>query len=357
MFEKLINNFTLLTSFLFFGNMARSRFLKGRVGLNLNHFISGVVLGLFGLLLMNYTFPINSLVVADFRQLAIIVSVYLGGAVSGFWTMLIIAIYRLIFLHGLSSASVFGALNALVTFLAAVWLLPQRKFILRKWVLVLALSLAVSLGTFYLILHENVSVVLVPYSMLFTLAGMFTYYMLRYLKRSDDLLHMMKEAAHRDFLTGLHNPRAFKAFFESKVEASYSEPAVFSLLVVDIDHFKRVNDTYGHAAGDVVLSQLANVLRDTFHPGDHIARKGGEEFVIIVDDCGVDKVWQVAERLRRNVENQLFVLPEGESIHVTISIGASVYPEIGPEQLFEKADQALYAAKEAGRNQVCLMSA
>ncbi|MNH83859.1 putative diguanylate cyclase YcdT [compost metagenome] len=141
------------------------------------------------------------------------------------------------------------------------------------------------------------------------------------------------------------------------MEASYSEPAVFSLLVVDIDHFKRVNDTYGHAAGDVVLSQLANVLRDTFHPGDHIARKGGEEFVIIVDDCGVDKVWQVAERLRRNVENQLFVLPEGESIHVTISIGASVYPEIGPEQLFEKADQALYAAKEAGRNQVCLMSA
>ncbi|MNT85772.1 putative diguanylate cyclase YcdT [compost metagenome] len=75
-----------------------------------------------------------------------------------------------------------------------------------------------------------------------------------------------------------------------------------------------------------------------------------------MDDCGVDKVLQVAERLRRNVENQIFVLPEG-SIRVTISIGASVYPEIDPEQLFEKADQALYAAKEAGRNQVCLMSA
>ncbi|WP_433945625.1 diguanylate cyclase [Paenibacillus sp. SN-8-1] len=357
MFEKLINNFTLLTSFLFFGNMARTRFLKGRLDHKLNLFISGVALGLFGLLLIHFAFPINSLVVADFRQLAIIVSVYLGGAVSGFWTMLIIAIYRLIFLHGLSSASIFGALNAVVTFLVAVWLLPsQRKFKLSKGVLVLALSLVTSLATFYFTLHGNIVAVLIPFSLLFTLAGMFTYYLLRYLRRSDDLLRMMKEAAHRDFLTGLHNPRAFKAFFDSKVEASYSEPDVFSLLVIDIDHFKQVNDTYGHSAGDAVLSQLANVLRDTFHPGDYIARKGGEEFVVIVDDCGVDKVWQAAEKLRRNVENQIFVLPEGESICVTISIGASVYPDIDQEQLFEKADQALYAAKEAGRNQVCLIS-
>ncbi|WP_185897326.1 GGDEF domain-containing protein [Paenibacillus zeisoli] len=357
MLEKLINNFTLLTSFLFFGNMARSRFLKDRVGSNLNFIISGVVLGLFGLLLMHFTFPINSLVVADFRQLAIIVSVFLGGAVSGFWTTLIIAIYRLIFLHGLSSASILGALNAALTFLLAVWLLPKRKFILGKWVLVLVLSLSTTLATFYLTLHEKVAAILIPFSFVFILAGMFSFYMLRYLKRSDDLLHMMKEAAHRDFLTGLHNLRAFEAFFDSKVEASYIEPAVFSLLVVDIDHFKQVNDTYGHAAGDAVLSQLADVLRDTFHPGDYIARKGGEEFVIIVDDCGIDKVRQVAERLRRNVENRIFALPEGDSIRVTISIGAAVYPVIDSEQLFEKADQALYAAKEAGRNQVCLMSA
>lgn len=357
MLEKLINNFTLLTSFLFFGNMVRSRFLNGRVRFNQNLFISGVVLGLFGLLLMHFTFPINSLVVADFRQLAIIVSVYLGGAVSGFWTTLIIAVYRLIFLHGLSSASILGASNAVLTFLVAVWLLPQRKFQLRKWVLTLVLSLAVTLSTFYITLHENVVAVLVPFSLIFTLAGMFTYYMLRYLKRSDDLLHMMKEAAHRDFLTGLHNLRAFEAFFDSKVEASYIEPSVFSLLVVDIDYFKQVNDTYGHAAGDAVLSQLADVLRETFHPGDYIARKGGEEFVIIVDDCGIDKVRQVAERLRRNVENRIFHLPEGDSIRLTISIGASVYPVIESGKLFEKADQALYAAKEAGRNQVCLMSA
>ncbi|USB33997.1 diguanylate cyclase [Paenibacillus sp. YPG26] len=325
---------------------------------NLNLFISGAVLGLFGLLLMHFSFPINNLVVADFRQLAIIVSVYLGGAVSGFWTMLIIAVYRLFFLHGLSSASIFGALNAIATFLVAVWLMPsQRKFKARKGILVLALSLILALVTFYLTLHGNVSGVLVPFSLLFTLAGTFTYYLLRYLKRSDELLHRMKEAAHRDFLTGLHNPRAFKAYFDSKVEASYSEPEVFSLLVVDIDHFKRVNDTYGHAAGDAVLSQLANVLRDTYHPGDYIARKGGEEFVVILDDCGAGAAGEAAERLRRNVENHVFVLPEGESIRVTVSIGASAYPEIEPGQLFEKADQALYAAKQAGRNQVCLMSA
>lgn len=357
MFEKLINNFTLLTAFLFFGNMARSRYLKGKVSPAVNHIISGIVLGLFGLLMMQFTFPVNHVVVADFRQIAILVSVYLGGAVSGVWTMLIIAAYRLYFLHGLSIASVFGALNAVVTFGVAVWLLPRKKFRLQKWIIVLILTLMITLGTFYLTLQGNIGSIILPYSLVFAIAGMFTFYLLRYLRRSDDLLDMMREAAHRDFLTGLYNLRAFKAFFDTKVQTSIETSACFSLLVVDIDHFKRVNDTYGHAAGDAVLLQLANVLRDTFNPDDHIARKGGEEFVVIVDNCGGDRVRQAAERLRRNVERHIFVLPGGGTIRITISVGASIFPEIDPGELFDKADQALYAAKEAGRNRVCLISA
>ncbi|WP_068615028.1 GGDEF domain-containing protein [Paenibacillus tuaregi] len=357
MFEKLINNFTLLTSFLFFGNMARSRYLKGKVSRAVDYFVSGIVLGLFGLLLMQFTFSVNKLVIADFRQIAIIVSVYLGGAVSGFWTTLIIAGYRLYFLHGISSASVLAALNAVLTYVIAASLLPRKNNHLSKWAMVVGLSLVSTMAIFYVTLQENVLRIVLPYSLVFGMAGLFTYYLLRYLRRSDDLLDMMREAAHRDFLTGLYNSRAFQTFFESKVVTSRAASEVFSLLVVDIDHFKRVNDTYGHVAGDAVLQQLAHVLRDTFGPEDHIARKGGEEFVVIVDHCGRDRIKPAAERLRRNVERHVFALPGGGTLRITVSVGAAVFPDIDAHELFEKADQALYAAKESGRNRVCLISA
>lgn len=355
MLQSLINNFTILTTFLFFGNMLWGkwkdhRFEKKRV----TKFLLGAVFGLFGVFLMHYTFPMTPHVFADFRQLPILISVYMGGWVAGFITTLMIAVYRLLFLSGFNFASIMGAVNALGTLLTAVWLLRNRKLSFRRWGAALGISAVISAAVFALILSDtNKWIPIGEFMIVFIIGGMFTFAMLMYLKRSDDSVRIMREAAHRDFLTGLYNVRAFEVVMNQRIAHTNRYRIPFTLLMIDIDHFKRVNDTYGHPAGDAVLSQMADVLRDTFRPGDQIARKGGEEFVVIVDECDAGKIGTIAERLRQNVEDHPFLLPDGTTLKMTISVGSATYPDFEDSLLVEKADQALYEAKAAGRNRVC----
>lgn len=355
MFEGLVNNFTILTTFLFFGNMVRSKYLnENSLNRDSNSLILGTVLGLFGVVLMYFSVPINETVYVDFRQLPILISVYLGGGTAGIVTTVIISVYRLFFVGGLNLSSELAAMNAFVTFAIAIMFLRGRKLSFKRWNWSLAFTM-ISTNIFFLItLEENnkwFSITL--FSIVYVLGGVFTYFMLLYLKRSDDLLRLMSEAANRDFLTGLFNLRAFEAFMGQKSILSLQSKAPFTLLMVDIDHFKCVNDTYGHPAGDLVLVELAEVLRDSFRPNDHIARKGGEEFVVVVDRCNREQIVMIAERLRRNVENHVFRLSDGTDLHITLSVGCATYPDVMLDQLIERADQALYQAKESGRNRVC----
>ncbi len=117
---------------------------------------------------------------------------------------------------------------------------------------------------------------------------------------------------------------------------------------MDIDHFKRVNDTFGHAAGDEVLKFLADQLREVSRRDDICCRLGGEEFVLLLPGTGEDAAYEVAEKLRKKVEST--VSPTGEFI--TISAGIAFYPDgaVNVKALFEMADQCLYEAKKAGRN-------
>lgn len=355
MFERLVNNFTTLTTFLFFGNMFRTKYLlNSRLKDRGRRVVLGLAFGFFGVVHMYFTFPITDNVFADFRQLPILISVYLGGFTSGGIATLIISIYRIFFLHGVSQVSIFGGgLNALFTLIIALLFIRVRRLSFKRWLTALSLSILASDFVFYFTLEEEARREAIPiFSIVVTLGGIFTYSMLKYLERSGDSLRILKEAAHRDFLTGLYNARAFEVLMQQKIDSFHRYQVPFTLLMVDIDHFKKVNDTYGHAAGDAVLSQLANLLRDTFRPGDEIARKGGEEFVIIVDNCDKEKIVNIAERLRLNVEREPFLLPQGLVLHLTISAGSASYPDIDEEQLLNMADQALYKAKESGRNQV-----
>ncbi|MEF2967628.1 diguanylate cyclase [Paenibacillus sp. M1] len=358
MLQGLINNFTLLTTFLFFGNMVWDKRQASRPNGNSGTgLILGLVLGLFGVGLMYYTFPINATVVADLRQLPILIAVSMGGWVPGVITTAIIFLYRLFLLNGLNMASVWGAANALGTLAIALSLLRGQHLSLRRWASALGLTAVLSMLIFTFILPGEKWGPIAVFGLVFIVGGSFTFIMLHYLKRSGESLRIMREAAHRDFLTGLFNLRAFEIMMEQKIAYSDRYRIPFSLLLVDIDHFKQVNDTHGHPAGDAVLSQVAAVLRDTFRPGDHIARKGGEEFTVIVDECGADKIGIVAERLRRNMEGTRFVLPDGKELKITISAGSATYPDVPRECLIERADRALYRAKASGRNRVCTASA
>ena len=174
------------------------------------------------------------------------------------------------------------------------------------------------------------------------------------------LVDALVDLSSRDALTGLANRRAFEMALAREVDrvARNGEPAL--LLAVDIDHFKRVNDSHGHGAGDQVIRAVAAALVDSVRPMDLVARVGGEEFAIILPNCASAFGQTVAERVRRRVERMPVALgPGGQQLMVTISLGGAFAPQwvrSTPSLWQERADQQLYMAKAQGRNLVRLES-
>lgn len=155
-----------------------------------------------------------------------------------------------------------------------------------------------------------------------------------------------------DGLTQLLNHATFMKRIEAQVEHSHRHEHPCSMLMLDIDHFKLVNDNYGHQQGDAVLSQLGQLLKEAVRAGDIAARYGGEEFAVLMPDTALDSAQILAERIRTQTE---ILKPLGEKHPITISIGAAeLKPEESTGQLISRADNALYAAKKSGRNRVCL---
>jgi diguanylate cyclase (GGDEF)-like protein len=167
------------------------------------------------------------------------------------------------------------------------------------------------------------------------------------------------ELSSRDALTGLANRRQFEIALAREIDrvARGGEPAL--LLMIDIDHFKQVNDAHGHAAGDRVLQAIAARLLDCVRPMDTLARIGGEEFAIILPNYPPAFGRAVAERIRQKVERQTIEIDGGPPVTVTISLGGAFAPQwvrSNAAQWLARADEQLYRAKEAGRNRSCLES-
>ncbi|MCI0505867.1 MAG: diguanylate cyclase [Gammaproteobacteria bacterium] len=164
----------------------------------------------------------------------------------------------------------------------------------------------------------------------------------------------LKEQADTDPLTKLANRRSFFASASTSLAQMRRQSEDFSVIILDIDHFKRINDTYGHQAGDVVLQQLAMVLSTAIREGDSLARIGGEEFVVASPYTNRLAAIVLSERLRRAVENSEFMF-EGNRIPVTISLGISSMSKGNDDvdKLLAIADSRLYLAKQKGRNRIC----
>jgi diguanylate cyclase (GGDEF)-like protein len=173
----------------------------------------------------------------------------------------------------------------------------------------------------------------------------------------QSLIDSLVDISSRDALTGLANRRSFELALAREIDrvARAGEPAL--LLALDIDHFKSVNDTYGHASGDLVLKAVANALLDCVRPMDMVARVGGEEFAIVMPNCPATFGEAVAERVRRRVEAMPVSIGLSQQIHVSVSIGGAFAPQwvrSSPTLWIERADIQLYRAKAQGRNRVCL---
>jgi diguanylate cyclase (GGDEF)-like protein len=175
-----------------------------------------------------------------------------------------------------------------------------------------------------------------------------------HLQRSFHLQREYEQAAKTDLLTGVHNRRWMDEMFPRQIARSEHAGQPLALVMADIDHFKRLNDTYGHATGDVVLRAVARRLSDTLRPTDFLVRYGGEEFVALLPGATAETAHIAAERVRKAIEHEEYLSTTAiGALRVTISLGIAILqPGDTLERLIERADVALYQAKAAGRNRV-----
>lgn len=170
-------------------------------------------------------------------------------------------------------------------------------------------------------------------------------------QKQAELLEMnavLVELSNTDKLTGLKNRRFLQEKLEEQIAGYGRDQAVFSLCIIDIDHFKKVNDTYGHQTGDYVLEKLASILKMQSREEDIAARYGGEEFILLLPNADIPDSKTIAENLRQSIAYSTWEMGQ-----ITVSIGIATFiPTDSETTLLQKADQALYASKEQGRNRV-----
>ncbi len=164
----------------------------------------------------------------------------------------------------------------------------------------------------------------------------------------------VQQIAFTDVLTGLYNRRGFEELGQREIHRSLRTSAPLSLLLIDIDFLKQVNDEYGHSAGDKLICEAADTCRSVFRQIDLVTRYGGDEFAILLPDTPIDHARDAAERFRRSLKTRTLQFNE-KTISVTASIGIASYTKDIQtiNQLFEIADKALYNAKNHGRDQIC----
>ena len=165
----------------------------------------------------------------------------------------------------------------------------------------------------------------------------------------------LERQAHIDYLTGINNRRHFMTLANNELKRDKRHHHDLSLLMFDVDHFKAINDQYGHQVGDLVLQKLVIECRGHLRTEDIFGRIGGEEFAVLLPETRIEAAIEIAERLRMITANTFLVLENGKSLHVTISVGVTSCSCIDDiDLLLSQADKALYNAKNSGRDKVCI---
>ncbi len=166
----------------------------------------------------------------------------------------------------------------------------------------------------------------------------------------------VEELTIRDDLTSLSNSRHLHYILDNEVNRAHRYHKPFSMIFLDIDHFKKVNDTYGHVHGSALLCEVAEIIRKTIRVVDHAARYGGDEFVVVLPETNKQEAFMIAERIRVAIEQNKFLERDGLSIHFTSSLGVATFPIDGDskDELIKMADHAMYDSKKTSRNRVTL---
>ncbi|EPR12940.1 diguanylate cyclase [Ruminiclostridium papyrosolvens] len=356
MLSDLIINAAILISFLSIANQFyrdRDAEIQSRPIFKL---LAGVVCGILGVLLIWYSVRIQNKTLVDFRNIATLLAATVGGGLSAVVSGLVMGGFRIAY-FGLNKYSEAGAVVIILVTVGISLIFKTRRPLGKKWLVSTIYMTIVSCGVYFYIFQKNISILfaIYPYFILGTFVVSYTVYKyMIYLNNMSLLFIKLKEESTKDYLTGLNNVREFNKLFRLVIEKAVSTNQKFSLLLIDIDFFKKINDTHGHQAGDKVLKEIGKILRQNCRADDKISRNGGEEFSILLENASNSKAIEIAERIRKIIAENEFEISYGRNINITVSIGISSYPETVTDitQIIERADDALYKAKRTGRNLV-----
>jgi diguanylate cyclase (GGDEF)-like protein len=175
---------------------------------------------------------------------------------------------------------------------------------------------------------------------------------------NSQLYEMVVQQSHTDSLTNLWNHGFFQQTLAEEIGHAEKEKTPLSLAIMDIDNFKQLNDSYGHQNGDIVLKELAQLLKESSRVADYVCRYGGEEFSIILPHTTHEQSYEICERMRKNIASHQFRHFPNPELKVTVSIGLATYPDRAKdkEELIANADKAMYIAKFSGKNKTCLVT-
>jgi diguanylate cyclase len=258
---------------------------------------------------------------------------------------------------GYNIASILGVVVAIINSIGCFYISKLKIKSWKKWAYSTIFVLVVSNIALFILLRgrNDFFKIIFIYWVSSCFVSAITYWYVNYSLTANSMYRKLQKESNKDFLTNLNNVRKFDSILNDASKNAREKNENLSLLMLDIDFFKKVNDLYGHKEGDVVLIELGKILSVNCRTFDEVSRNGGEEFSVLLLDCPNSQALRIAERIRTNVENHSFILSTGMQISITVSIGVASYPETVEdlENIVEKADTALYAAKRTGRNKVC----
>ncbi|PKM77391.1 MAG: GGDEF domain-containing protein [Firmicutes bacterium HGW-Firmicutes-15] len=316
------------------------------------------MLGLLGILLMVNSVQVFPGVIIDFRNIAIISSATYCGMGPAIITAIIIAVFRLLY-AGLTYPSIVAAITTLTIGIGSGLIIRLIISKTKQWVYMSLMILMLPSIALYMLINNQTILIesLITYCIGTSIISTLVFFYLKYINISQDAYRKYQLDSSVDYRTGLNNVRKFEIEL-NKIIKGLTEKSIITMIYIDIDFFKEVNDTYGHQNGDKILEEIGKIILNSSSYSDIVSRIGGEEFSVLMMDCPRDKVLEVAERIRKTVQEHKFPIIDGQEINITVSIGVAIYPETVNDinMIIEKADEALYQAKRTGRNRVVLAS-
>lgn len=357
LFGPMITSASVVISFTFLQYYFYVRFIEEKREI-VQHTYLLAVSAVAGLLAMTVAHQVEAEVILDTRFVPVLLLLVWGRRIPAllpFNAALVIGMERFLFsVDGPAVISVLGTL--LITALLSAlnyYGLWDRSFEVRARVHVVlgnvlfALVIGASGLYTWQEFWERYALIILVVNLVATVIMVMVY---EILYRDMRTRNVLKVTAETDFLTGLSNRRAIDSHLKKECLHARESRDDLSLALLDIDFFKKVNDTYGHEIGDQVLKKVAGLIRENVRSSDVVGRYGGEEFMIVFPHLGLDVATEIAERVRRIIAGTPIAVTADHSIQVTVSIGVATLSEASEETLQNLADQRLYLAKSQGRN-------